>query len=157
MAYLISGSPLSPIQQAIFFLLSHDAILMTQVNAVLDFVPPNYPYPYVQIGEFTSTGYLSFTNYGEEVIATIHVFCRNQELPGGPQGSLQAQQIMYTINSILSAKIFPIGPEWSDVGCWPDSTQVLLESDGITWHGIIKLRIIAMEKQSAVLDYGEGI
>jgi hypothetical protein len=148
MAYLPSGSPFSPIQQAMFFILDKDPTLRNQVNGIFDFVPNNYPYPYVQIGEFTSSSYLTFTNYGEEVIATVHVFCRNQEIPGGPQGSRQAQEIMYSINRLLAAKIFPIGEEWADVGCWLDSTHVLLEPDGITWHGILKYRIVATNRNS---------
>lgn len=152
MSYLISGSPLSACQQAIFFLLNNNATLRNQVNAVYDFVPNNYPYPYVQLGEFSSSKFLTFTNYGEDVIATIHIFCRNQEIPGGPQGSLQVEQIMYTINSILAAKIFPIGTEWSAAGCWLDFSHVFLEPDGITWHGVLRFRLPITNKNSINLS-----
>ena len=149
MAYLLSGSPLSAIHQAMYFLLSNDDKLRAQTNnAIFDFVPNNYPYPYVQLGEFTSKDFSTFTNYGEEVIATLHVFCRNEQLQGGPQGSRQTQEIMYTINRILSNKIFPIGDEYSNAGCFFDSSHVLMEPDGITWHGILKYRILASNRYS---------
>lgn len=148
MSYLYSGSPLSSVQQAVFFLLNNDATLRNQVNAVYDYVPSNFPYPYVQLGTFYSQPSLTFTNYGEDVIATIYVYCRNQELAGGPQGSLQTEQIMNTINRILAAKIFPIGDEWANMGCWFDSSNVMVEKDGITWNGILKYRIAAINRYS---------
>lgn len=149
MAYQLSGSPLSAIQQAMYFILSNDLRLREQTNnAIFDFVPNNYRYPYVQLGEFTSTDFSTFTNYGEEVIATLHVFCRNEQIQGGPQGSRQAQEIMYTVNRLLANKVFPIGDEYSSAGCFFDSSHVLMESDGITWHGILKYRILASNRNS---------
>lgn len=141
MSYIESASAFSDVQQAVFFILRNDPILQTQVNGVFDYVPNNRPYPYLQLGSFTDGGNLTMSNYGKDVNATIHVFCRNQEVQGGLQGAKQTEQIMNSVDRLLSVKMFPINHEWVNSGCFPAKNDVFLLNDGITHHGILTYTI----------------
>lgn len=141
-----AGSSLGSLQEAIYGILTNDAWLMNQVTGVFDFVPDNQDFPYVQIGEFTTVPFQTYDRYGQEVTATIHAW--SQRIGSNAyQGMAQIDAIMNSIQRLLARTFFPV-QGWGDVGCWGDFEQTLLESDGITRHGILRYRIKLLQEYS---------
>lgn len=138
------GSSQGPIQQAIYDILTADMTLMNQITGVFDFVPDNQEFPYVQIGEFTTAPFQTFDRYGQEATVTIHVWSQRIG-PNAYQGMKQIDDIMNDIQRLLARTFFTIDG-WADVGCWGDFEQTLLQSDGITRHGILRYRIMVLQE-----------
>lgn len=140
------GSSLGQLQESIYGILTNDAWLMNQITGVFDFVPDNQNFPYVQIGEFTTSPFQTYDRYGQEVTATIHVYSQRIG-PNAYQGMAQIDAIMNSVQRLLARTFFPV-QGWGDVGCWGDYEQTLLESDGITRHGILRYRIKLLQEYS---------
>jgi hypothetical protein len=146
------GSSLWYIQKAVWKILTSDAMLMSQIVGVFDFVPDNTNFPYVQIGEFTTGPFETFDEYGQEVTMTIHVW--SQRLgPKAYQGMMQAENIMDSVQRLLCRTTFPLNL-WSNVGCWGDFSQTYMEADGITRHGVLRYRIKVLQNIDSVKSEG---
>lgn len=140
---MAGGSSLGAIQEAIYQILTQDAALMDMVTGVFDFVPDNENYPYVQIGEFTTGPFQTYDRYGQEVTVTIHAYSQRIG-PNAYQGMARVDEIMNRIQFLLARTYFPV-EGWGDIGCWGDYEQTLLESDGITRHGILRYRMQVLQ------------
>jgi hypothetical protein len=138
-----AGSSLGAIQEAIYGVLTSDAALMNMVTGVFDFVPDNVNFPYIQIGEFTTGPFQTYDRYGQEVTITIHVWSQRIG-PNAYQGMAQIDAIMNLIQGLLARTFIPVDG-WGDLGCWGDYEQTLLESDGITRHGILRYRMLVLQ------------
>lgn len=140
---MAGGSALGAIQESIYDILTNDAALMSMITGVFDFVPDNENYPYVQIGEATTGPFETYDRYGQEVTLTIHVYSQRVG-PNAYQGMKQIDDIMNRVQMLLARTYFPVDG-WGDVGCWGDYEQTLLESDGITRHGILRYRMLVLQ------------
>lgn len=140
---MAGGSSLWKLQQGIYNILTNDAQLMSKVVGVYDFVPDNSNFPYVEIGEFTTSPFQTMDRYGQEVTATIHVWTQRIG-PRAYQGMRQCEEIMEDVQRLLARSYLPID-QWGTVGCWGDFSQTLLESDGITRHGILRYRLLLLQ------------
>ncbi|MAN76870.1 MAG: hypothetical protein CML24_06675 [Rhizobiales bacterium] len=138
-----AGSSLGFIQEAVYSILTQDAALMNIITGVFDFVPDNKNFPYVQIGEFTTGPFQTYDRYGQEVTLTIHVYSQ-QIGPNAYQGMSEIQAIMNLVQGLLARTSFQVDG-WGNIGCWGDFEQTLLESDGITRHGILRYRMLVLQ------------
>jgi hypothetical protein len=146
------GSSLWYIQKAVWKILTDDAMLMSQIVGVFDFVPDNTNFPYVQIGEFTTSPFETFADYGQEVSMTIHVWSQRIGTKAY-QGMMQIENIMDSIQRLLCRTRFPLNL-WSNVGCWGDFSQTFREPDGITLHGVLKYRIKVLQNIDSIKSEG---
>lgn len=140
---MTGGSSLWYLQQAIYGILTGDAQLMSKVVGVFDFVPDNNNFPYISIGEFTTNPFETMDRYGQEVTSTIHVWSQRIG-PNAYQGMMQAENIMEDVQRLLARSYIEIDL-WGTVGCWGDYSQTLVESDGITRHGILRYRLLLLQ------------
>lgn len=67
-------SPLGPIQEAVYEVLSGDATLDGLVTGVFDEVPEGTAMPYVTIGEALEQPAGAHDRYGRETVLTLHVW-----------------------------------------------------------------------------------
>ena len=67
-------TPLGPIQEAVYGVLSGDATLAALVAGVFDEVPEGTRYPYVTIGEALEQPANSHDRFGRETVLTLHVW-----------------------------------------------------------------------------------
>lgn len=140
---MTGGLSFWPLQKAVWKILTDDAQLMSKVVGVFDFVPDNSNFPYVQIGEFTTSPFGTFDRYGQEVTMTIHVWGQ-RIAPNAYQGMKQVEDIMEDVQRLLARSNFYI-ELWGNVGCWGDFATTLLEQDGITRHGILRYRLKVLQ------------
>jgi plastocyanin/RNA-binding protein YhbY len=115
-----------------------------QVNAVsganvsvFDDVPENTAYPYVVIGEETTSNSGTKTKDGVEHTLTIHVWSQYR----GRREIKEIMQSVYeklhnTAISVIGASLINIRQEFS---------TTLTETDGITRHGVMRFRVIIFD------------
>jgi hypothetical protein len=134
----MSGNPYAAIQQALYDILTSDPTLANKITGVFDFVPDNQDYPFVTIGETMSIPYETFDRYGEEVSTILHIWSRYR-------GMKQVNEIMEDCKRLLARKDFAVAG-WQNISCYHDFSEVIREPDGVTRHGVIRLRILALQE-----------
>lgn len=67
-------SPLGPIQDAVYGVLSGDATLGALISGVFDEVPEGTPYPYVTLGEALEQPDNAHDRFGRQSVLTLHVW-----------------------------------------------------------------------------------
>lgn len=105
--------------------------------SVFDEVPDNQSPPYISIGEATCTDWDTDTNIGDEVTMTIHSWSQGR-------GYKDVKNMMDQIKSALhEQKISAFG--LNVVMVVQEFSEVMLESDGLTRHGVQRFRILMEE------------
>ena len=127
------NSSLGPFQQAVYERLSTDANLSAKITGVFDFVPEGQAYPYVAIGQDTATGDDTFTTVGQQVTTTLHTWSQYK-------GYSEVKEIHALILQALTAPLVVSG--WTCLFLMVDMENVIRDPDGITRHGVIRLRFV---------------
>ena len=70
----IPVTPLGPVQEAVYDVLTGDTTLMGLIVGVFDEVPEGTRYPYVTIGEALEQPANSHDRFGRETVLTLHVW-----------------------------------------------------------------------------------
>lgn len=115
------------IQAAIF------AKLQT-VGTVYDHVPQESAFPYIVIGDDTSTPWDTDDSTGSESTCTIHVWSRQR-------GRKEVKTIMQAIYDAMHRQELTI-TGGALVECAAEFQESFLDPDGITRHGVIRFRLI---------------
>ena len=110
------------------------SLLAAGANSILDHVPAGTVFPYVVLGEASSTPVDSQRTSGNDVTVTIHTYSRGF-------GMKQAKQIMLAIYDALHNVAFAV-PNQTLVLCQCLDAHTLLEGDGLTRHGIQRFQLI---------------
>lgn len=116
------------IQAAIFTRLSSVG------TPVYDHVPQDTPFPYIVIGDDTSTAWDTDNSIGSESTLTIHVWSRQR-------GRKEVKEIMADIYASLHRHDVSISGGVL-VECAAEFQESFLDPDGITRHGVIRFRLI---------------
>lgn len=90
----MAESPLFPIQQAIYDLLTGDSELMGLVTGVFDHVPEGTDYPYVVIGEATQVPDNRHGGFGASTTETLHVWTRERGFAGALAIETRIRQLL---------------------------------------------------------------
>lgn len=120
------------LQKGLYSRLSNDTNIKGKVTGVFDAIPDDQPYPYIALGEDTVNEWSTKLEFGEEVTHTLHVWSQYS-------GKKEAKEIM---NLVLQSLTQPLSiddgffVEFSKL----DYMEVIDDPDGITRHGIIRLR-----------------
>lgn len=127
------------LQKDLYGALTGNATLMSKITGVFDFVPDNQTYPFVTIGdaEFTDWGTHTFDGFEGQVL--IHVWARP-----GTRGRAPVHEIMQDIYDTLHKNEFSI-PSFTVVLMRFDFSEILVEEDAVTYHGITRFRILLGE------------
>ena len=128
------------LQQTIFTALDGATINDVDGNSitgVFDDVPENTAYPYIVIGEETATNIDTKDKDAHEHTLTIHVWSQYR-------GRKEIKNIMSSVYTTLhNASITVSGA--SLVNIRHEFERTLLESDGITRHGVIRFRAVVFD------------
>lgn len=119
----------SEIQQAVFDRLASDSSL-----TVYDHVPEDAAFPYVVIGEDTHVPFDTDDSLGAESTVTIHVWSRYR-------GKKEAKDMQGTIYDALTRQELTIDG-YDLITIEFEYSDVLLDPDGITIHGVSRFRFI---------------
>lgn len=111
---------------------------------VFDHVPQNQSYPYVVIGEDTFVDWSRDDKNGFEATVNLHVWDRPKGT-SGKRGKQVTKEIQGEIYDILQRSNFPIG-DFGNPGMSFEYSDVFMDSDGITYHGVQRFRVQFAEK-----------
>ena len=108
---------------------------------VFDDNPENEPYPYVVMGEMTARDWSDKSEPGQEVYSTIHIWSRYK-------GRKEADEMADALEQALTLSPLDLSPDFHavlDGNDIFDSYDLIIDIDGITRHGILKLRYLIEE------------
>lgn len=128
-----------PLQQAIYSELSGAGITGVSGSAVgvYDDVPEGSAYPYIVIGEETSNNVSTKGRDAHEHTLTIHVWSQYR-------GRKEIKTIMQDIYSNLHDNDISVSGA-SLVNLKQEFETTMMETDGITRHGVIRFRAVVFD------------
>ncbi|MFW0776993.1 MAG: DUF3168 domain-containing protein [Rickettsiales bacterium] len=122
------------LHKAIYQKLTEDATLINAVNGVFDLVPQGQEYPYITIGESTTSDWSTNTTTGTEHLLTIHVWSREG-------GKKETELLMERIHTLLHDGSLTIDDQTLVLSRF-QSSSIELEGDGWTNHGRMRFRML---------------
>lgn len=127
----------SELQKALYAKLSADSALSALIIGVYDAVPANTNFPYVVMGEALARDWSSTTTSGAAYSAALRVFSRDG-------GRKQALAIMERLYALLHMQTLSVSGHTA-VSVRYESSETRLEDDGITYQGIMRMRILLQQ------------
>lgn len=116
---------------------------------VYDHVPQKATYPYVVIGEDNFVDWSNDLKNGFEATVNLHVWDRPKG-SSGKRGKAATKEIQGEIYGILQRSNFAIG-EYGNPGMSFEYSDVFMDTDGITYHGVQRFRVNYAEKSEFTL------
>lgn len=123
-----------PLQVSIVNRLKNDAALSARAK-VYDSVPESASYPRVVVGEDTVVPNYTKTGNGEEITHTLHIWSRYN-------GKKEVKELMALVLDSLTNSPLSLADGFEMEFNMLDFAEVLPDPDGITKHGVIRLRFI---------------
>lgn len=146
---MISRSPINPLQAAIVGLLRADAplaALLAKVKdlspatpAVVDYVTEGQLYPYVRVGDHSSTPDNTHTSMGRRVAETIHVWTRARSNGPGQTVATRIVELLDHQPAALSARLAASGHRCVSIRLSFD--QALDDPDPEIRHHVLRFTI----------------
>ena len=132
----MSGSASWQLQQAVYGALSGNAPLAALLGGprVYDEVPHAAAYPFVTMGQTSSSDFGTATEDGEEHILSLHIWSA-----AGGRG--EAQVLMGAIRDILHNAALTLSGH-TLVNLRQQFADIRREADGITIHGLVRYRAV---------------
>lgn len=127
------------LQKDIYAALIGNATLMAKINGVFDFIPDNQAFPFVRIGDIEFLDWGTQTFDGFEATIIIDLWHRPSS-----RGKAPLHSIMHDIYTTLHKNVFSI-PNYSTMVSRFISSNIIVEEDGVTYHGITKFKLILGE------------
>ena len=124
------------LQKSLYGALVGDVSLTTLLNGakVYDDVPQGTAFPYVTIGESTVRDWSTGSEDGLEHILTLHVWSR-------AHGRKEVQEIMDAVSTVLHDSALSVAGH-SLINLRHELSEARRESDGETYHGIVRYRAV---------------
>jgi hypothetical protein len=122
------------LQQSVYQRLSTDSTLLAMMSAVYDRPPQGSAFPYITLGEAAITDFSTKTSTGTEQILTLHIWSR-----GG--GRKESALIMERVYALLHQASLSVTGQALVLMRFL-SSEILLENDGCTYHGIMRFRAV---------------
>jgi hypothetical protein len=123
---------LLPLQTAIYNRLSDDPALKTRNIKTYDSVSGGALFPYITLGDDTVNDWSTKTEDGEEMTHTLHVWSQYN-------GKKEAKEIMDLVLQSITKEPLTISGFSVDFSRM-EFMEVITDPDGITRHGIMRLR-----------------
>lgn len=125
------------LQKAIVEALTGDVTLMALVEGVYNHVPQDSAFPYIVVGEATSSDYSTMTTQAEEITSTVLVFSR-------ARGSKQSLEIMARLRELLHNAALALD------GCTLifqrfQEASITQTEDTNTWQGTVEFKALIEE------------
>lgn len=105
---------------------------------VFDSNPENEPFPYVVMGEITAKDWSDKSKPGQEVYSTIHIWSQYH-------GRKEADEIADAVLQALTSSPLDLAPDFKAVLDKLDSYNLIVDMDGVTRHGILRLLYLIEE------------
>lgn len=105
---------------------------------VYDVVPPQPEFPYIVLGQDGFQSWNSKTSHGCTCYLVLHVFSKGK-------GRKELKEIVSTVEQSLNKKSIGLEDVYL-VQLSADSIQTYIESDQMTCHGIVRVKVLAQFK-----------
>lgn len=125
------------VQEAVYGALSSNASLQALIGAptrLYDVVPPAAVFPYVTLGDITLRDFDTKDATGFEQSVILHFWSRYR-------GRKEMKQMMQAVYDALHQSALTVTGA-SFVSCQFHSASTQQENDGLTFHGIMRFRIV---------------
>jgi hypothetical protein len=125
------------LQQAIYTRLTGYSALMAIAKAIYDDVPQDVAdtdFPYVEIGEDTTIPFNTHSGVGGEHTITIHTWSRYR-------GKSETKRMQEQIYAALNRYALSVSGG-TMVNCEQEFSTSFMDADGITRHGVQRMRIL---------------
>lgn len=129
---MTARSPELPVQTAVFQLLTADTELTNQAG-VHDYVPEDATYPYVEIGETTTTDDSAHDRFGRSQVFTVHVWSKHR-------GHSEVLTIGNRVIELLDHQPLTISG-FDHIFTHFEFSQTLDDPDPLIRHGVYRFRI----------------
>jgi hypothetical protein len=126
------SDPALALQGAINLKLRADIAAVSE--RVLDEVPADVVFPYIEIGEFQTVDDGAQCHDGVEVFATLHVWSR------GTRGQVECKTIAGAVRGSLHEAALDLGAAWQFLENMHQDTRYLKDPDGLTRHAVLTFR-----------------
>ena len=126
-------SPFLAIHKAI-----RDRIISATGREVYDDFPENTPMPHIIAGEIEGRDWSDKFQPGQELTATIHVW---SDYPG----KKEVAEIMDGVLQALTSEPLSLNSEFSAVCEGLDMSEIIIDIDGVTRHGILRFKYLVEE------------
>lgn len=126
---------LEELQRGLFRSLTSHQPLMDKVSGIKDGVEEGQPFPYCTIGEPVVTPTQTKTSTREEIVWVLH--CWSQY-----PGKKEAIEILNLMNQAFTAQPLQLGGGFYVFDFRPNGMRVITDVDGVTRHGILRVRVI---------------
>lgn len=103
---------------------------------VIDEVPADVAFPYIELGEFQTLDDGAQFVDAVEVFATLHVWSR------GTQGQVECKTIAGGVRASLNEAELNLGSAWQFLEIAHRETRYLKDPDGLTSHAVLTLRAL---------------
>lgn len=127
------------LQAALHECLSGDATLGALLNGVFDFVPAKTAYPYMTIGDMSSSDVSAVEAVLTQIDVVLHVYSRGR-------GRKEAGDIMQRILQILPDNLAEL-EDFRLVSMRHIGSDVRLESDGLSYHARMRWRAVVQQDE----------
>ncbi|CAN7336346.1 DUF3168 domain-containing protein [Bosea sp. LjRoot90] len=108
---------------------------------VLDHVPSDVTFPYIELGEFQIVDDGAQCHDGVEVFITLHVWSR-PEAGVTPPGQVQVKTIAGAVRGSLHEAELALGDGWQFLEIAHQDTRYLKDPDGLTSHAVLTFRAL---------------
>jgi hypothetical protein len=132
-------TPLAPIQQAVYDLLTGDTTLTGLVVGVFDEVPEGTAYPYVTLGEAIEQPDGAHDRFGRQTVLTLHVWTNTR-------GFTDGEAIASRLISLLDHQPLTIDGHHHVVTRY-EFSQTLRDPEPHVRHIPIRFRVITEQEQ----------
>jgi len=122
------------LQQAIYSKLSASTALMALINGVFDGIVQAIDFPYITIGDASASDSASLGASGADYRLNIHIWSREA-------GHKQTADIIDVLYALLHNGSLSVSGK-TLVAMQVVSSEIRLENDGITQHGLLRLQIV---------------
>ena len=125
------------LQASLFSVLDGDATLSAMATGIYDAVPADADYPYVTIGDIQARDWSSATTAGMQYQVAVHCYSRQ----GGRKEALNMMDRIHTL-------LHDANPSIAGYQCVLVryvSSDVRLNSDGLTYEGTMRFNALAQD------------
>lgn len=124
------------------FLSLHKAIRDRIVNVtgreVYDDFPKNVSMPYIIMGEIDGRDWSDKFRPGQEIGVTMHIWSNYP-------GKKEVAEIMNGVLQALTSEPISLGIEFNAICEGLDMSEIIIDIDGVTRHGILRFRYLIEE------------
>jgi len=105
---------------------------------IFDENPENEDYPYVVMGEITVKDWSDKSADGTEVYSTLHIWSQYH-------GRKEADEMSNAILQALTSSSLDLGPDFRASFDRLDFSNLIVDLDGITRHGLLRMKYLIEE------------